>query len=197
MRPYRHIRHTRRLVDFFSRRARHGANHAMFEASALHRALVPSCATYRSVESARCRHGSMPQACASHAYSTSAGGWKITRERTSAARADRAGRSRLGPTSARTRGAHRHGEQRSTRPHRAGELSTMSPTAELEQHWPASGGRQQLSHTPRVGWQGQQRSGGGLRMEGGSMGGLPGVDASSRPCTPLDLPRSPAGRAGS
>ena len=101
------------------------------------------------------------------------------------------------PTSARTRGAHRHGEQRSTRPHRAGELSTVPRTAELEQHWPASGGRQPLLHTPRVGWQGQQRSGGGLRMEGGSMGGLPGVDASSRPCTPLDLPRSPAGRAGS
>ena len=29
------------------------------------------------------------------------------------------------------------------------------------------------------------------------MGGLPRVDASSRPCAPLDLPRSPAGRAGS
>ena len=42
---------------------RHGANHAMFEASALHRATMPSHATYRSVESARSRHGSMPQAC--------------------------------------------------------------------------------------------------------------------------------------
>ena len=180
---------------YFSRRAGHGTNHAMFEASALHRALVPSCATYRSVESARCRHGSMPQACASLAYSTSAGGWKITHQRTSAARADRAGRSRLGPTCARTRGAHRHGAQRSIRPHHAGELSTMSRTAELKQHWPATDGRQPLSHTLRVGWQGQQRSGGGLRMEGGSMAGLPRVDASSRPCAPLDLPRSPAGRA--
>ena len=149
------------------------------------------------MESARCRHGSMPQPCATLAYITSTGGWKITRQRTSAARADRAGRSRLGPTSARTRGAHRHGEQRSTRPHRAGELSTVPRTAELEQHWPATGGRQQLSHTPRVGWQGQQRSGGGLRSDGWSMGGLPGVDTSSRPCAPLDLPRSPAGCAGS
>ena len=83
------------------------------------------------------------------------------------------------------------------RPHHAGELSAMPRTAELEQHWPATGGRQQLSHTPRVGWQGQQRSGGGLRSDGWSMGGLPGVDTSSRPCAPLDLPRSPAGRAGS
>ena len=32
---------------------RHGANHAMFEASALHRAQLPSYATYLSVESAR------------------------------------------------------------------------------------------------------------------------------------------------
>ena len=149
------------------------------------------------MESARCRHGSMPQACATLAYITSAGGWKITRERTSAARAGRAGRSSLGPTSAPIRGAHRHGAQRSIRPHHAGELSTMSRTAELEQHWLATRCRQPLSHTPRVGWQGQQRSGGGLRMEGGSMAGLPGVDASSRPCAPLDLPRSPAGRARS
>ena len=174
---------------------RHGANHAMFEASALHRAQLPSYATYLSVESARYRHGSMPQACATLAYITSAGGWKITRERTSAARAGRAGRSSLGPTCARTRGAHGHEVQRTIRPHHAGELSTMPPSAELEQHWSATRCRQPLSHTPRVGWQGQQRSGGGLRMEGGSMGGLPGVDASSRPCTPLDLPRSSAGRA--
>ena len=182
---------------YFSRRAGHGTNHAMFEASALHRALVPSCATYRSMESARSGHGSMLQPCASLAYSASTGSWKITHQRTSAARAGRAGRSSLGPTRAPIRGAHRHGAQRTIRPHHAGELSTMSLTAELEQHWPASGGRQQLSHTPRVGWQGQQRSGGGLRMEGGSMGGLPRVDASSRPCAPLDLPRSPARRAGS
>ena len=46
---------------------RHGANHAMFEASALHRATMPSHATYRSVESVRSRHESMPQACTSHA----------------------------------------------------------------------------------------------------------------------------------
>ena len=79
---------------------RHGANHAMFEASALHRTTMPSHATYRYVESVRSRHESMPQACATLAYITSAGGWQITRERTSAARAGRAGRSRLGPTCA-------------------------------------------------------------------------------------------------
>ena len=139
----------------------------------------------------------MPQPCASLAYSTSTGGWKITHQRTSAACAGWAGRSSLGPTSAPIRGAHGHETQRTTRPHHAGELSTMSRTAELEQHWLATRCRQPLSHTPRVGWQGQQRWGGGLRMEGGSMAGLPGVDASSRPCAPLDLPRSPARRAES
>ena len=139
----------------------------------------------------------MLQACASLAYSASTGSWKITHQRTSAARAGRAGRSSLGPTRAPIRGAHRHGAQRTIRPHHAGELSTMSRTADLEQHWLATRCRQPLSHTPRVGWQGQQRSGGGLRMEGGPMAGLPGVDASSRPCAPLDLPRSPARRAES
>ena len=38
-------------------------NHAMFEASALYRATMPSHATYRYVESVRSRHESMPQAC--------------------------------------------------------------------------------------------------------------------------------------
>ena len=47
--------------------SRHGANHAMFEASALHSATMPSHATYRYVESVRSRHESMPQACTSHA----------------------------------------------------------------------------------------------------------------------------------
>ena len=182
---------------YFSRRAGHGTNHAMFEASALHRAPVPSCATYRSMESARSGHGSMLQPCASLAYSASTGSWQITHQRTSAACAGWAGRSSLGPTSAPIRGAHGHETQRTTRPHHTGELSTMPPSAELEKHWLATRCRQPLSHTPRVGWQGQQRSGGGLRMEGGSMAGLPGVDASSRPCAPLDLPRSPAGRARS
>ena len=94
---------------YFSRRAGHGTNHAMFEASALHRAPVPSCATYRSMESARSGHGSMLQPCASLAYSASTGSWQITHQRTSAARAGRAGRSSLGPTRAPIRGAHRHG----------------------------------------------------------------------------------------
>ena len=121
-----------------SRRAGHGTNHAMFEASALHRAPVPSCATYRSMESARSGHGSMLQPCASLAYSASTGSWQITHQRTSAACAGWAGRSSLGPTSAPIRGAHGHETQRTTRPHHAGELSTMSRTAELEQHWLAT-----------------------------------------------------------
>ena len=176
---------------------RHGANHAMFEASALHRAPLPSHATYLSVESVRCRHGYMPQACASHAYSTSAGGWQITREHASTARADRAGRSSLGPTCARSSGAQGHCAQLGTRLQRADELSKVRPTVELEQDWSAVAGRQPLRHTVRFTWHGQKRVGGGSRMQGGLMAGLPGVGDSSRPCAPLDLPRSPARRAGS
>ena len=78
--------------------------------------------------------------------------------------------------------------------------STVLLTVELEQVWSAAAGRQALRHTVRFTWH-VVRSG---RMVGkGCKEGqwhnngrptVPGVADTSRPCSPLDLVRSPAER---
>ena len=70
----------------------------------------------------------------------------------------------------------------------------VPPTVELEQVRSTATGCQALWHTVRLTWHGQKRAGGGSRMQGGAMAGLHGVADTSRPCSPLDLVRSPAER---